>query len=302
MPKIKEITRAGAELDITRLNDWFIEYESTISNVSIQPQNLWNFDKTPLQLGWVNHSPRIFSTRMRRSTRPIVFQPGNKESLTSVDAINAAGRSIPSFLILEAKVLLEEYTFAQINTKVVLTYTDSGFNNDHRALQWLQHFNRHSFAASPNFKDHTIESWFGYGASLTRARWNEGLAFAASKMTRKSNPVHRLLLMDGFSAHENPEFIWYCFKFDIIPHELPSHTSHLMQPLDVGVYQHLKHKQRHALTDFISAGGLQMTRFEFLGQWDRLYKAAFMACHIYAGFEKAGIWPVNKDLILGPLY
>jgi hypothetical protein len=44
--------------------------------------------------------------------------------------------------------------------------------------------------------------------------------------------------------------------FDIIPYQLPSHTSHLIQPLDVGVYEHLKRAQRSALYDFIGGGGL----------------------------------------------
>src|SRR6185312_13198247 len=103
------------------------------------------------------------------------------------------------------------------------------------------------------------------------------------------------------SAHEDPDFIWYCHAFDIIPFRLPSHISHLMQPLDVGVYQHLKKEQRTALGDFIQAGGTQISRYDFLNQWDRLYKAAFKACHIYAGFEKAGLMPMDREAVLGPL-
>lgn len=97
----------------------------------------------------------------------MAFQPGNKESLTSVDAINAAGQAIPSFLILSAKVLLEEYALADINEEVVLTQTSTGFNNAHRALQWLQHFNRHSFALSDDFKGFSIKTWFGYDSDLS---------------------------------------------------------------------------------------------------------------------------------------
>jgi hypothetical protein len=74
-----------------------------------------------------------------------------------------------------------------------------------------------------------------------------------------------MLLMDGFSVHEDPQFIWYCTMFDNIPYQLPSHTSLLLQPFDVGVYQHLKHTQRSALYDFIGGGGLQLSRFQFLG-------------------------------------
>jgi hypothetical protein len=32
-----------------------------------------------------------------------------------------------------------------------------------------------------------------------------------------------------------------------------------------------------------------------------MYAAAFKACHIYVGFEKSGIFPINPEVILGPL-
>jgi hypothetical protein len=85
----------------------------------------------------------------------------------SIDAISAAGRYIPSFLILSVKALLEDYALADVDDDVVITHTDSGYNNAHRALQWLKHFNSHSFKASDSFKGHTIESWFGYAADIS---------------------------------------------------------------------------------------------------------------------------------------
>lgn len=50
-PKIKEIARAGAELDIERLEAWFKEYAAVLQELGITPANLWNFDETPLQIG-----------------------------------------------------------------------------------------------------------------------------------------------------------------------------------------------------------------------------------------------------------
>jgi hypothetical protein len=300
-PKVQEVTRAAAESDIQHIDNWFKEFDALMSTLGIQKCDLWNFDETPLQIGWVNGSVKLFSTRMKRNTRTTVFQPGNKESLTSVDAVSAAGRSIPSFLILTAKVLLEEYTRADIDERVVLTFTDTGYNNSHRAVQWLQHFNRCSFAASETFAGSSIEEWFGYPTTITKSQFNEEYAFKPRYQLKRAPTSYRLLLMDSFSAHEDPEFIWYCGMFDIIPYRLPSHLSHRLQPLDVGVYQHLKNEQKCALRDFMIAGGLQISRFDFLNQWNRIYAAAFKAYHIYVGFEKSGIFPINPEVILGPL-
>jgi hypothetical protein len=301
IPKTKEIQRASAETDIKRLDGWFDKYEAILKSYNIIQRNNWNFDESPLQIGWVSGNVRLFSIRKKHNTRAIAFQPGNKESLTSIDSINAAGQSIPSFLIFSLKSLLEEYTRAEIDEEVVLTHTETGFNNAQRGVQWLQHFNRHSFAKSSDFDGFTIKEWFGYPPEISLATWSQKYAYLASKNSRENSPVTRLLVMDGFSAHEDIQFIWYCIMFDIVPFLLPSHTSHILQPLDVGVYLHLKRAQRDSLNDFVAGGGLQITRFHFLNMWNTLYNAAFRACYIYVGWEKSGLWPVNREIPLQPL-
>lgn len=57
-PKLKDITRASAEYDMPRLEGRFNGFEGTVESEDIEGQNLWNSDKTPLQTGWVNGSPK----------------------------------------------------------------------------------------------------------------------------------------------------------------------------------------------------------------------------------------------------
>lgn len=51
----------------------------------------------------------------------------------------------------------------------------------------------------------------------------------------------RLLIIDGHDSHISTEFIDYCYNHNIWPLCLPPHTTHLLQPLDVGCFQPLKH-------------------------------------------------------------
>ena len=51
----------------------------------------------------------------------------------------------------------------------------------------------------------------------------------------------RLLLLDGHDSHISVDFIDYCHDHNIWPLCLPPHTTHLMQPLDVVVFQPYKH-------------------------------------------------------------
>lgn len=48
VPTVKQISRAGAELQIPELERWFRSYSETVTKEGIKAQNNWNFDKTPL--------------------------------------------------------------------------------------------------------------------------------------------------------------------------------------------------------------------------------------------------------------
>ena len=60
-----------------------------------------------------------------------------------------------------------------------------------------------------------------------------------------STGAKRLLILDGHSSHLSAEFDTFCKKNAIICLCMPPHTSHLLQPLDVGVFGPLK----RAVTD-----------------------------------------------------
>ena len=62
-------------------------------------------------------------------------------------------------------------------------------------------------------------------------------------MTRhklQSSNEYRLLICDGHDSHISADFVTFCIqkRIDIIL--LPPHSSHLLQPLDVGVFAPLK--------------------------------------------------------------
>jgi hypothetical protein len=47
---------------------------------------------------------------------------------------------------------------------------------------------------------------------------------------------YRLLILDGHASHLTPQFDWICAENNIIPLYMPAHSSHLLQPLDVGCF------------------------------------------------------------------
>jgi len=64
----------------------------------------------------------------------------------------------------------------------------------------------------------------------------------------------RLLIMDGHSSHVSWEFLDYCLTHDIIPFCLPPHSTHLLQPLDVGLFSPLQRNYSSCLDDLLEGG------------------------------------------------
>jgi hypothetical protein len=58
--------------------------------------------------------------------------------------------------------------------------------------------------------------------------------------TRRNDGKRRLLLLDGHGSHLMARFIAFCLDKSIDLVCLPLHTSHLLQPLDVGLFSPLK--------------------------------------------------------------
>lgn len=81
--------------------------------------------------------------------------------------------------------------------------------------------------------------------------------------------------MDGYGSHNTYEFLEYCEKHNIIPLTFPSHTTHLLQPLNVYVFQPLKHYHSKAVNQAISTGDESFTKVEFLAAFNQFRRQAF---------------------------
>lgn len=106
------------------------------------------------------------------------------------------------------------------------------------------------------------------------------------------------MISDGFAAHESLEVLKFCFQNKIILCRLPSHTSHKLQPCDVGVFSALKTAYREQV-DLLCRGGANAVRLEHFGSlYNRARKAAMTARNITAGWSKSGMFPWNPDRVL----
>ncbi|KAL8407761.1 hypothetical protein RB594_006558 [Gaeumannomyces avenae] len=122
-----------------------------------------------------------------------------------------------------------------------------------------------------------------------------------SRQKAHGNRIWRWLILDGFTGHFSIEIIDYCLRFDIQLVTLPAHSSHLMQPMDVGVFSHFKNEHQKVLFERVREGDVRFSRLDFVMGLNRIWEAAFTKGHVLTGFEDSGIWPLNAMPVLNKL-
>jgi DDE superfamily endonuclease len=65
----------------------------------------------------------------------------------------------------------------------------------------------------------------------------------------ENNGETQLLLVDGHRSHTSTEFMWKCYKNNILLVYLIPHSSHVLQPLDLAYFSPLKSRYRKQLME-----------------------------------------------------
>ena len=181
----------------------------------------------------------------------------NRESVTVIECVSTDGFVCPPVVILSGKQMMLRW-FAHL-TDEHLAITESGYINDQLAFQWIQKF----------------EKWT---SPRTKGAW-------------------RMLFCDRFGSHLTLEFLEYCQQHSILPFFLPPHTSHILQPLDVGVFSVYKHWHSAAVEDASVSGCQKFTKDEFLYALGEIRRKTFKPSTIRLGWKLTGLWPINSRLI-----
>ena len=105
-----------------------------------------------------------------------------------------------------------------------------------------------------------------------------------------------ILILDGHESHVKYEVRQLAIDNGIEIAKLPPHTTHLLQPLDIGVFKPLKDAYDSVAHRFFLAERRYVAKKDF----PKLIGQAWKTCApntIINGFKKAGIVPLNRDAI-----
>lgn len=106
-----------------------------------------------------------------------------------------------------------------------------------------------------------------------------------------------LLLLDNHESHISIESLEYCKNNNIVLVSFPPHTTHKLQPLDVGVYGPMKKYFNSAMDSWMKCvdnAGKAVTIYDVPKIFSSIYFKAFCDSNILASFKKTGIHPYDR--------
>ena len=117
-------------------------------------------------------------------------------------------------------------------------------------------------------------------------------------ITDKQGDQKTLVLYDGHKFHAQLTLTDWAKKHNVILFVLPPHSSHLTQPLDVGVFGPFKCMYNHECEIYKKNNpGISITKYSIAKLTAKPYVKAFSPENLSSAFKKAGIFPFNSSVI-----
>jgi hypothetical protein len=240
---------------------WFDAVVSKYVEHQYRPSDIWNMDESGFGIG---EEQTMKVLVYLDSTQKHKVIGGKQEWVTAVECINAAGEALAPLLIFKGQDVNTRWINEQSPDGWYFAASQNGWTSNHLGLAWLQR---------------VFEP-------LTREK-------AAGR--------RRLLIADGHGSHIRGDFIAYCMENNIDLLIMPPHCSHILQPLDVGVFAAFKRYhtvETHAISRLSSQ---RIPRSEWIELLSRARTKAMSRENILSGWRGTGLWPAVPMRVLQSL-
>ncbi|XP_048252703.1 MFS-type transporter clz9-like [Haliotis rufescens] len=203
-----------------------------------------------------HHTPPSVVTSSQST--PAAVTTSRSSTTTVIGCGNASGSSIPPYFVFKGKRMREELLSGS-TPGAAGTVSDSGWSNTEIFQHYLtEHFLKHAVAASAD------------------------------------SPL--LIVYDGHRSHVSIPLIEWARQHHIILFVLPAHTSHVLQPMDVGcfgpfakIYNNLRHTyMRENATSSVD-------KHSVCELGCRAYNLSLTPTNLQSSFRKCGVYPFDKS-------
>lgn len=245
--------------DPQKIQAWFLLVQNVRAKYGILDEDIFNFDETGYMLGIASTTKVVTSVDR---PKPKQIQPGNREWATAIECVNSRGWCLPPMVIFKGKVHLSAwYENSDLPHDWRLAVSENGWTTNELGLTWIRE------VFEPNTAPHAVGKY-------------------------------RLLILDGHSSHATPEFDQFCKDHDIITLCMPPHSSHLLQPLDVGCFSVLKRVYGGLVAENMRLGINHIDKAEMLMIHQAARLQALSPANIRSGFKATGLVPANLAAVL----
>jgi hypothetical protein len=165
------------------------------------PSHIWNCDESGVQAGR-SGGATVLAKCGSKSVHTI--EADQREHLSVLSCINAAGGKIPNFYIMKGTYFLKDY-IQDCEPDAVMAMQPNAW-----MTKWL------------------FESWISHFINVLK------------ETTGIDETNRHLLILDGHNSHVTLEVVTVAMNSGLDIISLPSHTSHALQPLDVSCFKPFK--------------------------------------------------------------
>jgi hypothetical protein len=241
------------------IKSFFDRHSEVRSRKTIKVENTYNADEKGFMIGQARKG-KVICRRKRRNVR--VRHPGNREWVSVMECISADGRVLDPLYIYMGKAHLMGNHDYEEEDPAVFAISENGWTTDNIGFLWLQ--------------DHF------------------------EVVTRPDNPdEYRLLILDGHSSHLTLEFLDYAEAHKIEVLCFPAHSTHLLQPLDVGIFGPLGTYYSQEVDEWARTHPYQsVLKGDFFPMCQQARRKAFSKKNILSAYAEAGIHPFRRRKVL----
>lgn len=189
-------------------------------------------------------------------------QPGRQEWLTVIECVSATGEKIPPYIIFKGKNLMTSWFPEHRPKGWMFACNTKGWTNNYHGMQWIKHFE------------------------------------SATQYKLQSPEEYRLLICDGHDSHISADFVAFCIQKNVDVILLPPHSSHLLQPLDVGIFSPLKRALSKQISRLVRTGITRIQKVEWIECFIEARDRSITKDNVLSGWRGAGLFPENMHRIL----
>jgi hypothetical protein len=237
---------------------WFDVFRNAIKQYEVRSSDIYNVDETGFRMGDTGRSYIVVSKKQGYTGKT----PEDRgEGLTVIECASATGTAIPPFIIFKGKSIQSTWVPSDAPLDWMTAVSPKGWTSNALGYKWL----------TENFDPQTRE---------------------------KADYRYRMLILDGHGSHLTVPFIRFCMRNRIVLLCLPAHTSHMLQPLDVGVFSPHKYYYRRASENILRDTHQAIPKSHFINIYVKIRSQALTVSNIKSGFIRAGLVPFNPKPIL----